>query len=310
MKKTRYNILAFFLMTLVTTTTISCEKFALDEEEIASKEISEGKETDEAHANVSIHVSNTGCCRMSFAIFDVEDKIVTINQTKDNASFGIVHLNLDDGEYRLVIIAHNGKGNCSISQPESIKFTNNKLTDTFYYYGRLDVRGEKMEKNIELERAVAAFHVHIHEDMIPDSLKVIKFNYTGGSSTLDATTGYGCVNSRQTESFKISNESRDFVIFTFPHDVGSVNMDISFLNADAEIVKHSYDNTLSMKINHTYNWIFSLKDNTHTNSWWTEGVWKKSEDNTPDYGEGNNQGNEGDDQTDHDGDFDIEYGGL
>lgn len=295
MRKSTYNQLAIFLTTLVAIMTISCEKFALDEEEGAKKEANGGKEVDEVHANVSIHVSKTECNRMSLAIFDVEDKIATINQTKDDANFGIVHLNLDDGEYRLVIIAHNGKGNCSISQPENVKFPNNKLTDTFYYYGRLDVKGGNIKKNIDLERAVAAFHVHILENTIPDTIKVIKFYYTGGSSTLDATTGYGCVNSRQTETFKISNNSRDFVVFTFPHNVGSVNMDISFLNADAEIVNYSYDNTLALKINKTYNWIFSLKDRIHTRSWWQEGIWEESDDNK---------------ETDHDDDFNIEHGEL
>lgn len=292
MKKDIYNLLTFFLMILVAPLT-SCEKFAFDEEGNEAKEASGGNEVDETHANVNIHVSPKECNRISFAIFDVEDKIATINQTKDDANFGTVHLKLDDGEYRLVIIAHNGKGNCSISLPENVKFSNNKLTDTFYYYGRLDVKGEKIEKTIDLQRAVAAFHVHIREDVIPDSIKAIKFYYTGGSSTLDATTGYGCVNSKQTESFKISNSTRDFVVFTFPHDVGNVNMDITFLNADAEITKYSYDNILDLKVDKTFNWIFSLNNGTAINSWWQDGIWEKNEDK-PDY----------------DGDFNIEYGDL
>lgn len=46
------------------------------------------------------------------------------------------------------------------------------------------------------------------KDEIPEQAKKIKFYYTGGSSTLNAKTGYGCVNSKQTEILDLVKNSR------------------------------------------------------------------------------------------------------
>ena len=156
MKKECYKLLAAIILMLVATLT-SCEKFSLDESGQSS--------THDANANVTVRIhqvqnrtigevtkattSGTAlqnvCSRVSFVVFDGEEKIETINQASDDANFGIASFSLDEGEYRLVVIAHSGKGNCTMSVPEKVKFTSNKLTDTFYYYGRLSIKSDKVE---------------------------------------------------------------------------------------------------------------------------------------------------------------------
>ena len=249
MKKECYKLLAAIILMLVATLT-SCEKFSLDESGQSS--------THDANANVTVRIhqvqnrtigevtkattSGTAlqdvCSRVSFVVFDGEEKIETINQASDDANFGIASFSLDEGEYRLVVIAHSGKGNCTMSVPEKVKFTSNKLTDTFYYYGRLSVTADGATTDINLKRAVGAFKVHITDETIPEEIRSIKFYYTGGSSTLDATTGFGCVNSRQTENFSMKDGGRDFTVYTFPHEEEkNIKMSISFLDADAKVVK-------------------------------------------------------------------------
>lgn len=249
MKKMKnYAILASILLMLAATLT-SCEKFALEDSGNGSKH--------DANANVTIHVqqvqdivlddlSRSGngvtldeiCSRLSFVVFDGEEKIETTHQTNEDSDFGTCRFNLDEGEYRLVVIAHNGKGNCTMSLPEKVKFSSNKLTDTFYYYGRLSVDDKGAKADIKLQRAVSAFKLHINDKTLTSEVKSIKFYYTGGSSTLDATTGYGNVNSRQTETFNITGDNRDFEVFTFPHEDGkTINMTISILDADAKAIK-------------------------------------------------------------------------
>lgn len=146
MSKKPYRLLASLLLMLVATLT-SCEKFSIDETTGKSRE---------ANANVTIHVQKIEgisllttkaadkqmalgdvCSRLTLAIFDGEEKLETVNQLSTDNGFGTAYVSLDEGEYRLVVIAHNGKGNCSVSAPEKVKFASNKLTDTFYYYGRL-----------------------------------------------------------------------------------------------------------------------------------------------------------------------------
>lgn len=247
MSKKPYRLLASLLLMLVATLT-SCEKFSIDETTGKSRE---------ANANVTIHVQKIEgtsllttkaadkqialgdvCSRLTLAIFDGEEKLETVNQLSTDNGFGTAYVSLDEGEYRLVVIAHNGKGNCSVSAPEKVKFASNKLTDTFYYYGRLSVTADGATSDINLRRAVGAFKVHITDETIPEEIRSIKFYYTGGSSTLDATTGFGCVNSRQTENFSMKDGGRDFTVYTFPHEEEkNIKMSISFLDADAKVVK-------------------------------------------------------------------------
>ena len=124
MSKKPYRLLASLLLMLVATLT-SCEKFSIDETTGKSRE---------ANANVTIHVQKIEgtslmttkaadkqialgdvCSRLTLAIFDGEEKLETVNQLSTDNGFGTAYVSLDEGEYRLVVIAHNGKGNCSIS---------------------------------------------------------------------------------------------------------------------------------------------------------------------------------------------------
>ena len=276
MKKKNYALVASFLMMLVATLT-SCEKFALDET---------STDPHDANANVTFHVSmgknqstefntkaagfntqlsgfNTKatdsnaiplekvCSRLSLGIFDEIGKVKTLNTLSTDKGYGNLSVSLDEGEYRVVIIGHNGAGNCTISSPEKIKFSNNKLTDTFYYYGRLNITSEETEETIELKRAVAQFKVHITDSVIPTNARSIRFYYLGGSSTLDATSGYGCVKSRQTEVFKLAKDQRDYSVYTFPHeDSQGLNMKISILDADGKTIRELDKDNIEVKCNY------------------------------------------------------------
>lgn len=284
MKKKTYVWLAFLLLMLVATLT-SCEKFALDDS---------GTNSHDANANVIIHASvaknnSTGtrsgkededgleegdekvegkpledyCSRLSIAIFDGEEKVKTLN-LKAEDGYDDIGFNLDAGKYRMVAIGHNGSGNCTISSPEKVKFYKNKMTDTFFYYGTFNVRdGEDTDDYILLNRAVAQFKVHISDATIPAEAHSIKFYYTGGSSTLDAVTGYGCVQSRQTESFKLQEGKRDYSVYTFPREENKgLKMTINILDADAQSIKEYSKEGVPVKRNNITLTNISIKDHT------------------------------------------------
>ena len=162
------------------------------------------------------------CTRINFALFDYKtgERIKTLNQTTDDDSFGKITLNLSKGKYIVVVVAHNGDGNATLSSPEKITFKDNKITDTFYYYNIIDV-DKASNYDMTMKRAVAMFQL-VLKDHTPSDVKTMKFYYTGGSSTFNAATGYGCVNSKQTELRSVeedaySNEST-YEIYTFPHE--------------------------------------------------------------------------------------------
>lgn len=292
MKKKTYVWLASLLLMLVATLT-SCEKFALDDS---------GTNSHDANANVIIHASvaknnSTGtrsgeedfedeedgdedgseegdeeiegkpledyCSRLSIAIFDGEEKVKTLN-LKAEDGYGDIGINLDAGKYRMVAIGHNGSGNCTISSPEKVKFYKNKMTDTFFYYGTFNViDGEDTDDYILLNRAVAQFKVHITDATIPAEAHSIKFYYTGGSSTLDAVTGYGCVQSRQTESFKLQEGKRDYSVYTFPREENKgLKMTINILDADAQSIKEYSKEGVPVKCNNITQTNISIKDHT------------------------------------------------
>lgn len=292
MKKKTYVWLASLLLMLVATLT-SCEKFALDDS---------GTNSHDANANVIIHASvaknnSTGtrsgeedfedeeegdedgldegdeevegkpledyCSRLSIAIFDGEEKVKTLN-LKAEDGYDDIGINLDAGKYRMVAIGHNGSGNCTISSPEKVKFYKNKMTDTFFYYGTFNViDGEDTDDYILLNRAVAQFKVHITDATIPAEAHSIKFYYTGGSSTLDAVTGYGCVQSRQTESFKLQEGKRDYSVYTFPREENKgLKMTINILDADAQSIKEYSKEGVPVKRNNITLTNISIKDHT------------------------------------------------
>ena len=292
MKKKTYVWLAFLLLMLVATLT-SCEKFALDDS---------GTNSHDANANVIIHASvaknnSTGtrsgeedfgdeeegdedgfdegdekiegkpledyCSRLSIAIFDGEEKVKTLN-LKAEDGYEDIGINLDAGKYRMVAIGHNGSGNCTISSPEKVKFYKNKMTDTFFYYGTFNViDGEDTDDYILLKRAVAQFKVHITDATIPAEAHSIKFYYTGGSSTLDAVTGYGCVKSRQTESFKLQEGKRDYSVYTFPREENKgLKMNINILDADAQSIKEYSKESIPVKCSNITQTNISIQDHT------------------------------------------------
>jgi len=238
------TIKSYALLAIITMM-CSCEKFTSE-----SGKMSEEKE----NTNVALNLTKgelvkTVCKKATFSFFKVDEKMGTISQTTDDTDFGVIHLSLSPGIYRIVAIGHNGTGNCTITSPEKITFTSNKLTDTFYHYGTIEVKeGEKTAENITLKRAVAMFRLNI-KDEIPANAKRIQFYYTGGSSTFNAVSGYGCVNSKQTETLDITPGQQVYEVYTFPHEDGKpLQMTVSVLNENGfKIASRTFDDVVIKK---------------------------------------------------------------
>ena len=176
------------------------------------------------------------CSRISFAVFRDGEKVKWVNQTQTSADFGSAAFSLPEGEYELVIIAHNCDGTATISSPEKITFPNNIVSDTFFYYGTFTVGDEQTTLDLMLSRAVAMVRLSL-TDAIPEGVRQMKFYYTGGSSTFSASAGYGCVNSKQTVKMDVKQdmvgEPSTWELYTLPHaDNGELKLTISALDAN------------------------------------------------------------------------------
>ena len=234
------KLMFFFLALLL----VGCEKSIIDEK--TGKEIP-------ADANVILHFTQYQqeaftrsatditelCSRLNIAIFDAEGtKVKTVAQKEGDASYGTVALSLATGTYRLVVIAHNCDGSATITSTEKVTFPNNKVTDTFYYYGDLVVGTEKQSYDLTLTRAVAMFRLVLTDEDIPSSVTKFKFYYLGGSSTFSPKDGYGCVNSKQTEIRPVSTDGI-YEIYTLPHTEEDVltKLTVTALDANDNILK-------------------------------------------------------------------------
>ena len=206
------------------------------------------------------------CSRITLAFFQDGKKVKTVNQKETDDNFGTLQTTLPAGEYKFVVIAHNGNGNPTITSLEEITFNSTvTMTDTFYYYGELDVI-EPQDINLTLKRAVAMVRFVI-SDNVPEEVKSMKFYYTGGSSTLNAITGFGSKDSRQTEYRNIeaaaySGESH-YDIYTFPHATeGLLKLTVTAqTDDDDEYLERVFEN-IPVKINQITKYTGKFFDNT------------------------------------------------
>lgn len=247
------NICQFLLSAFFTLAIISlsaCEKVVIDYDEEQASEISKGNVVlrfipyeigDFTRATTDI---SDICSRVNLAVFDGETKLKTISQQKSDAGFGTVTLTLNAGSYELVVIAHSCDGSATITSPDKVTFPNNKVTDTFYYYGSLEVGSDTEVHELVLTRCVAMFRLVLSDDEIPANVDKFKFYYLGGSSTFSPKQGYGNVQSKQTE-IRTVNEGGIYDVFTFPHTEQDVltKLEITALDVNDNTIKqHIFEN--------------------------------------------------------------------
>lgn len=149
------------------------------------------------------------CTKLNFVVYQEGKKLKSVNQQSTDSSFGRVTLSVEPGTYQVLVLAHSAKNNPVLSDAKKIQFTNDDgYTDTFYNYETVVVGETATEREMELDRCTAMFRF-ITTDNVPANVQRIRFYYTGGSGALDATTGLGCVNSKQVSFFDVTDDMRD-----------------------------------------------------------------------------------------------------
>ena len=195
--------------------------------------------------NVTLHITQTDgatrssvlsdvCGRLNVAVFDAGgQKVKAIAQTVADAGFGSVSLSLTAGSYTVVAIGHNCTGSATITSADKVTFPNNKVTDTFSYFGRLTVTGDRQDVDIKMKRVVAMIRLHLTDEVSKmDDVAQLKFYYIGGSSTFSPSAGYGCVNSKQTE-YRAYSDDGVYCLYTLPHAANDVLTKMTVTALDA-----------------------------------------------------------------------------
>lgn len=221
----------------------SCERVSFDKPGVDSHD---GFELNFNVRNIDIRgladVSKV-CNKINFAVYDsIGVRVKSVAQSSDNdKDFGLIKVSLPEGNYKVVVLAHNGNTNASTTKLHRITF-NGKVTDTFYHSDDIFVKGNS-DYQMTLKRCAAKILFTV-EDKVPDDVKQIKFYYTGGSSTLDGASGLGCVNSRQTELRDVKVEahadSSVYELYTFPqYDNSCLNITVSCIDKSGNVVYES-----------------------------------------------------------------------
>ena len=207
------------------------------------------------------------CSRLSVAIFRQDGtKVKNVNQSAGNDGYGTIAVSLSEGSYKVVAVAHNStEGNATISSTEKVTFANNKMTDTFACCETFSVLdGSPVEKELLLQRVVAMVRLTIN-GTIPDNVARFKFYYTGGSSTLNPSTGYGCVNSKQTEyraTVVDGSPVSVYELYTSPHELNDImKLVITAQNADNSTVNEWTMENIPVTKNKITTWTGSLFSN-------------------------------------------------
>ena len=189
--------------------------------------------------------ASEACTRLNFAIYDEGgSRVKQVNQTSAEADFGKASFKLEQGDYQLVVVGHSSNGNPTMNDPTCIKFTNAQgYTDTFICSGTVTIADEPVDFQVSLDRIVALCRFVLADDEIPSDVKKMRFYYTGGSGAFDATTGLGCVNSKQDVKFDVPADNKQFDLYTFLHDTeGTIHLTVTALDASGnELYNREFD---------------------------------------------------------------------
>lgn len=199
------------------------------------------------------------CSRVQFAIYQNGTRVEAKNQAAGDDGFGTLTLQLDAGDYQLLVLAHSSKANITTTSPAKLAFTNpgssngTGYSDTFYYYGTMSVTDGETRVSIDMKRATSMFRL-VTTDVKPAEVKRLQFYYEGGSGALDATTGFGCVKSKQSVFVDLDDSQTgkplQIDMYTFLHaETGSVDFTVKAFNAADDIVYSHEFSSVSMQRN-------------------------------------------------------------
>lgn len=203
-----------------------------------------GDYTTRAASGIAAHAS-----KLNVQLFDEDGQKVfpTVKtQTKDDDDFGRMAVELADGVYTVVAVAHSSARSATIKSPEVVQFTaqdGEKLTDTFCHVSTVEVSGENHSFTLPMHRAVAMVQLHLTDEVLPEDVWYIKADYSGGSANVNPTTLEGITKSSQSER-RIKNDLRLHQFFTFPYmsETGTLKMTISATTSDGTVLrKRTFD---------------------------------------------------------------------
>lgn len=193
---------------------------------------------------------NEVCSRITYCIYSGEgekpDKIQK-DQTLEADNFGSMDLLLEEGTYTLVVLAHNGDGNPTMTTPSKTTFNNKKTrkaTDTFLYCQEISVHENMEPVEVNLERVVAKLEFNLTDQNIPESIRKFQIEVVGTSQSLNVYTGLGLNSTKITETVDVQSDVRTYDMYMFVREGHStMNITVTAIDSlDQEYKKMTIEN--------------------------------------------------------------------
>lgn len=237
------------LIILLALLLLGCTKdFPVDTGDTTTYEDSQPGSAYNPTGNLVFYVDSLGmlpfsdnCTHICFAIYDMDGaRIKQTNQKLGDNHYGAVGMQLDEGTYRVVVVAHSCNKNPTMTNPAKIQFNNNtSYSDTYLYHDTVEVYALQRRIHINLRRIVARCSFIIR-DAIPDSVAQMKISYKGGSAHFDASTGYGVTNSTQTivGNAVLGEQNTQYDLYTIPFgpDEDTLTLTVMALSVEDNII--------------------------------------------------------------------------
>lgn len=180
------------------------------------------------------------CKHIELIIYKDGARVNKVSQSADDKGYGTLSVALASGTYRAVILAHNQEKSPTTTEVSKISFGSD-VSDVFLWSQDITVEdGKELDVDATMHRVVAMVRI-VTTDNIPSNVATMQFYYTGGSSTLDALTGIGCVKSRQTVKRTVTEAMRGkpgtFEMYTIPRsDSETLHLEVTALDANGNTV--------------------------------------------------------------------------
>ena len=259
MKRVILSLSAVFALVVIFTV-FSCEKAIISNENESGDAkgnlkvtVFEIEKTPFASLTRTVENASAVVTRLNFAVYDTDGaRLKQVNQELGkNADFGTASFQLEEGTYQLVVVGHSSNGNPTMTNPAKIQFDNSDgYSDTFLYSEDVTIVADPVNLSLTLHRIVALCRFVITDDY-PQDVAKMQFKYTGGSGAFDATTGLGCVNSKQEHVFDIIDGQKQFDLYTFLHSTeGTIRLTVTVYDHHDNVLYERTFTDVPMQQNH------------------------------------------------------------
>ena len=188
--------------------------------------------------------------RIGMAVYQDGKRVDYVNQDNADKNFGTMSLDLPAGSYKLLVVAHSCSKSASTTNFNRVSFTS-PLSDVFAYETDISITTEAKTIAATLTRATARVDLIISDDIREDAASIM-FNFTGGSTLLNAETMEGVASSthKVVEMEITDREQKTYSFYTFACPDGQkLKVEASAYDANGQLLGAKVFNDVTVERN-------------------------------------------------------------